>query len=130
MYNFYCECIVIFIIKNGEKENEEEKGYKVVSCFSDNIKKSWTTNGNVIFYKFEKWVDRPDECGPLAVFKYKKDAIDFVLRYSFEFDVDDFIVKCDYIRSTDTILWNDRKYTKKDLPVGTVLADRVKIKRG
>ena len=67
--------------------------------------------------------------GPLAIFRNKTTARNFLKELSEMAQVDSIIVKCDYIESRHDYLWllfcGEKNLLGPDLPPGTILADSV-----
>lgn len=114
-------------------KNKWKKGWKVInketrrSC-------TYTDRNKPVHYKKNKVVGRPNFCGPLAVFKTKKEARNFIYTNG-KFFLPMCVVKCLYIESKHREIWErsnrfssiwDRFIHEERLPEGTILAEKVK----
>lgn len=102
------------------------QGYKVVERTQEREYCSAIISRRV-YYKLHEWVYPIGGDGPLCVFKTFLDAHQFLLDYT---DGSFVIMVCDYEPSALTSVWNSQNPFVRDLeqlPVGTVLADRVKL---
>ena len=105
-----------------------KKGWKVIRIDHQQNRVSCVTNGSVVKYLKNKITNRPVTCGPLAVFKTRQAARDFVAKWFWSRK----IVKCLYTESKDVSLWCPRASwvggtkNRHDLPKGTLLAEKVK----
>lgn len=118
------------------------KGWKIVRSFQSNLLSAITMNLDVrVEYFKNKWVVPRKNCGPLCVFSDYGNALKFV-----SFFEDDYenkvkngeylywrIFKCEYFLSKENIVcfmcnngYGQIEYLDR-LPVGTALADKVKI---
>lgn len=109
--------------KKGIKICRIEDDGKIVSAFND---------GKIVVYKKKKWIERPKKCGPLAVFDSIESAETFLDTVGF---IKRILFYCKYKPSKENILYSpywhwskERKIKqKKRLPIGTKLANKVKI---
>ncbi len=91
-------------------------------------------DGKVVGYKLGKWTERPEKCGPLAVFNNLISAMDFLSAIKWDNGSKKYF-KCKYKESNETKLYVPRRsngynsgyYERTILPEGTVFGDRVKI---
>jgi len=99
-----------------------ETGYKLLRCFSEGKYISAYPLGKTTTYLENEWVERPEDCGPLAVFDTYENALDFgddIRPYA--------ILECKYKESHDNRLWFHRSWSRyvSDLPQGTKFADKL-----
>lgn len=111
------------------------KGIKVCRIVGDSYYESAFHDGKVINYHFGEWNERPEECGPLAVFKKIEYAINF-LKNNYRFDK--MLFECKYIKSKEKDFYFTHYSYKDDkkqkismeecrIPKGTRFADKVKL---
>lgn len=80
----------------------------------------------MVTYGAGSWAKPQLNCGPLSVFKSVEAAKSFMNDYFLSSRLE--IWKCEYIRSHYTKLWTPfRRSPPQLVPVGTVLADKVKL---
>ncbi len=87
--------------------------------------------GEVHTYSYKKFIKPREGCGPFAVFKTKLAAREWYC------SIDQKVVKCKYVESPEEDLYCPgtcryeirRNYGFARLPLGTVLASRVKLVR-
>lgn len=92
------------------------------ATYSNRISVTYNERAKPVCYKKGKIVGRPRNCGPLAVFKTRKQARMFVKHIC-----PGKIVKCLYIESKHKTLWeNGNEAHWYNLPPGTVFAEKVK----
>ena len=110
-----------------------KKGFKV--CYQNFLGKyqSAFLLGKNTEYKIGEWTKRPKECGPLAIFKYLKNAKLFIKRTE-KITSMFAIFKCKYKESEEKELYYINFCGKKlinnmlnGFPEGTILADKIKI---
>lgn len=114
-------------------KNKEKwiRGWKVIMR---NTRESCTSNHQIVKYNKNTIVRRPKDCGPLAVFKTRKAARDFLLLSFYTFNrpkkhKSRKIVKCIYIKSKHGYLWswsNSINIQCCNMPSGTDFAEKVK----
>lgn len=115
-------------------KQEWVKGWKVIRINCGESRVSCTSDGHEVLYEKDKITGRPENCGPLAVFKTREVAREFKRRFWYHWRGCRIkIVKCLYKKSEDTYLWYDGSYcdhnhrpTRRELPKGTDFADEVK----
>lgn len=109
-----------------------EVGYKVVSRNTD--EKLWLSA--FVPYEYEcvyglnTITKRPDDGGPLFVFKEKEKAIRFLNNLEENLGIISFLFKCQFKRSNDNCGWlkvKENKLVSAGVPSGTFFADEVKL---
>ena len=103
--------------------NKWEDGWKVVHKDDKSGKMYSAIASNLVEYRFNE-ITRPRKgCGPLAVYKTRRQARQFIFG--------NMVVRCQYIPSKHTCIWNRRPGHRElsTLPDGTVLADAVRLVR-
>lgn len=103
-----------------------ENGWKVVRKGPGGRLKSAMMKKAYCNYKIGAVTERPDEGGPLAVFKDKRRARNFIELYS---HLPLYLYPCKYIRSRSHSFWwpKHRRMEEAECPAGTNFADGVKI---
>jgi hypothetical protein len=106
-----------------------ENGYKVVRIGFYGGYYSHCRGDGEIQYKINEWVRPIKKRGPIAVFSNKEDATMFLKGYGVR---DSVLCTCKYVPSKRKSVWCfDNSYKSatplRELPEGTVLADRVMI---
>jgi hypothetical protein len=106
-------------------------GWKVTQ--KDYMSISFLCLFNPVKYLFLKWVKPVFNCGPLGIFKYRRQARAFVKAHYLGLRGCN-IFRCEYIPSIQTKIWNISSNPAypfeedlKNLPEGTILADKVKL---
>lgn len=103
------------------------RGYKVLNPNMGSVIINRMDVGYV-HYKINTWVYPAEYCGPLCVFKKKKDAKNF-------WSINILLYKCKYKKSKQRAyrpymdFENEREYITDHPPTGTIFADKVKITR-
>ncbi len=111
---------------------EIKQGWKVTCKSMEGKYYSATNEAHQICYRDKKWTDRPNNCGPMGVFK------DRVRAYLFASIMarprSNKVFPCDYVESSDGYFWRAeiydgvvKKIEEHTVPFGTVFADRVKV---
>lgn len=110
--------------------------FKLVRVEPDGLK-SCSEKDRVVVYRVNEWTERPSDCGPLAVFDTLENLMRFVtirgwLRIVLNPLPDGIhlvIYTCEIEESKDEYLWTPGRLPMvvNCLPMGTVLADRVKL---
>ena len=126
--------LVLVVIYGIELFRRSKKGYKL--CRNENNRLiSYYVGANEVEYFINKWISRPNDCGPLVVF----DSLENLLYNFFKLMNYYKIFECEYVPSKDKKIWkknihllfpedDDYLYVQSDLlPKGSILADKVKI---
>jgi hypothetical protein len=106
-----------------------EKGWKVIKRKTRTSAVVPEGNAYVVNYFENKIVRKPNKCGPLAVFKTRRHARDFVKLGNWQ---ERKVVRCLYRPSKYNMLWTPNTQSGRlksfgmDLPRGTAFADEVK----
>ena len=100
-----------------------KKGIKIIHAEWNSLFSAFA-NGKSVTYKVGAWINRPKNCGPLAVFKNLKNAKRFMERNDRHF-LNRYFYKCKYKKSKDKYLWNDEGEQLHMVPKGTRFADKV-----
>jgi hypothetical protein len=107
-----------------------KNGWKVIRA--DRYSCTASERAFPVKYPKNKIALRPMFCGPLAVFETREAARRFKRSYELSYyikwdNTDQWkIVKCKYIKSGATALWEDSHYRRHHFPPRTVLATKVK----
>ena len=106
-------------IRTGIKVCREDIYNKMISAFSD---------GHKTEYKLGEWVDRPFQCGPLAVFDNIYNAHMSIPSLSRK-GTSKFAFVCEYVVSEEAEVYTKYYHPifTMGLPKGTKLADKVKL---
>ena len=107
-----------------------KKGWKVINK-ETRLSCTYEERSNPVHYKKNKTVGKPLFCGPLAVFKTRRAARNFLFTLTGILPTMQ-IVKCVYTESKHCYVWEKDYiamwplYTYDQLPQETVLAEKVK----
>jgi len=98
--------------------------YKLISSFwNKGLDHRYSNSPVGVQYYVGKWVKRPKDQGPLALFNTLDTAKIFLTHWK----IGSCIYECQYEGSEDEILWWNNIEVVDNLPLGTVLADKIKL---
>ena len=105
-------------------------GYKVVRIDNGELVSAFN-DGYIRKYSVGEWTKPRDNDGPLALFKEKKQAVDFFHIHSSCYNKH-LIYKCEYEESDDNTLWcctpdGMKIYIYFNIPNNTIFADKIKL---
>ena len=99
-------------------------GFKV--CSGRAFFKSAFDFGKTVEYEINIWTHQPEGCGPLSVFRRLCDVDDYIAHnISLIGSSETFL--CEYEKSNESILYDNRGNTFGNVPYGTEFARRVKL---
>lgn len=86
---------------------------------------SCSGDGHVVSYQIGGWTERPEGCGPLAIFEDLDACIGFLYKCGWSYIRG--IFHCEAELSNDHTLWTPVHEMDVPIPSGTLFAERVKI---